>query len=165
MLECLYNLLNRDQPTWWDLLYGNHALAAQEVHELSQRGGSRAADLHVARARQILSLMLGGNRAYADGMMSEPSAKTRREQKLSVAGTPHVSLFAYPLRKCSNVRRQGTLRRTRQDNFVIDDELHGSLLSPFNKGVKEPNYAESVWITCRKKQEERNYPVIVRDAE
>jgi len=130
----LYDLLDRDQPARWDLLYGNYALATQEVHEVSQRGGITAADLRVTRTRsQISSLMLGGDRAYADGMLLEPSAKTRREQNLSAPGTPRVSLFAYPLRKCSNVRRQWTLQRTRQDNFVIDDQLHDWLLSPINR--------------------------------
>jgi hypothetical protein len=63
MLECLCDLLDRDQPGCWNLLHGNYALATQEVHEVSQRGSITAADLHVTRSRsQIPSLMLGGDK-------------------------------------------------------------------------------------------------------
>jgi len=72
----LYDLLDRVSAGVVDLLYRNYALAAQEVHELSQRGSVTVADLHVTRARsQKPSLMLGGNRAYADGVLPEPRLK------------------------------------------------------------------------------------------
>jgi hypothetical protein len=77
----------------------------QKVKELSQRGGVSSVYLDAARARsQISSQMLGGDTADGDGLLSQPSAKTRREQNLPIPRSPRVSLVAGPLSKRRNVR-------------------------------------------------------------
>jgi hypothetical protein len=134
-LERLYPLLNRSQAAWCVLLSGDHALPAQKVYELLQRGGVAPAHLHAASAgSQIPCRMLRADTAQSDSLLSEPSTKTCREQDLPVPRIPCVSLLAGPLRKRSNLRRQWTLQRPRQDHFIIDDALHGRLLPPFNRG-------------------------------
>src|SRR6516162_4959919 len=132
---------------WPHLFSGNYAPAAEEIHKLCQCGGITALDLCVTRAiSQIPSQMLGRNTAHTNGLQSEPSTKTRRKQNPSVPGMTRVSLFSYQLRKCSNLRSQWTLRRAREDYFVIDDEPHTRLLSSF-KGAERANYADLLWIT------------------
>ena len=150
-------LLNRRQSAWCDLLRGDHALAAQKVEELSQRGRITAVHLHPSSARsQVPCRMLGGDAAQSDGLLSEPSTETRREQHLPVPRIPRVSLLARPLRKRRNVCRQRTLRRPRQDDVAIDDVLHDRLLLPVHGAIEGANYAESLsmiraktWPDCQ----------------
>src|SRR5438445_11078154 len=92
-------------------------------------------ELGAARARSpISSRMLVRYTADGDGLLSQPSAKTRREQNLSIPGSPRVSLVAGPLRKRRDVRRHWTIQRLRQHHVAIDDVLHDRLLLPGHRG-------------------------------
>jgi hypothetical protein len=108
-----------------DLRRADDAVMAQKVHEVAQRGRIPSVDLGAASARsQISRHMLGGHTADGDGLLSQPSAETRRQQNLPIPRRPRVSLVAGPLRKRRDVRREWTVQWLRQHHVVIDDAFH-----------------------------------------
>lgn len=73
-----------------------------------------------------------------------------REQNLPVPRVAGISLVPHCLRKRLDIFRKRSLRRSRQDNSIVDDEFHGRLLSSLCTGLRSQYYVDATMSVGRK---------------
>jgi hypothetical protein len=125
------------------LLLWDHPLTPQKRHQMVERGRVARNSLPITMAApQILRGMFRADAAQSNPPVLEPAAEASSEHQLSSHIATVVSLLAQGLREQAQMRRDRTdwpfLRHTEQNHVVVDAVSHDRLLSPKNRGGKEP---------------------------